>query len=232
MPDGDKKDGNGDRIKINDVEVRNVSGLKEICDCVKKPGVGARIQEAARTPVADALRRHDPNFKIETLVKLCDQLLDYETNKACGKMPGSRCATAAGGGKFLDKKKSVSTLRFDVTGDAMLPAANALTFSDRDGTLNAYNYLTRKNIEAFAFTSVEASLLGGAVVNGAWVGDFSVTALGRGKVNGVATDLRLELKKLGGTLSFELRNADTAAVLAGGTGEAGRSDFTVKLRAP
>ena len=70
------------------------------------------------------------------------------------------------------------------------------------------------------------------MVNGAWAGDFNVVALGRGQVNGVDTNLRLELKQLGGTLSFELRNADTSAVLAGGTGEPGRSNFVVKLRAP
>ena len=119
-------------------------------------------------------------------------------------------------------------LRFDVRGDAMMPASKALTFTDRDGTLTAYNYRTRQNITGVVFDNVTANLLGGTVINGAWSGDFVVAALGRGKVNGVAIDLDFSLKILGGVLSFELKNAVTNAVLAGGTGESGRAAFVVR----
>lgn len=227
VPDMDKKDGKGDRLKVGDVEIKNVSGLKEICDCINVDANGAAIETAAKK-VDPSPRQANANFKIGTLRKLCTALLDYEKTRACGAMPGASCAAANGGGKFLDKNRAVSMLRFDVTGDAMAPASNTLTFTDRDGSLSAYNYRTRKNISGVVFDSVTASLLGGSVVNGAWSGDFTIAALARGKVNGVSTNLAFSLKNLGGLLSFELKDAVTNAVLAGGTGEAGRAAFIVR----
>lgn len=64
VPDNDKKDGSGGRLKANGVEVRNVSGLKDSCDCIKKEGVGAKIEAEAKQVDKDAPRQANTDFVV------------------------------------------------------------------------------------------------------------------------------------------------------------------------
>jgi hypothetical protein len=231
VPDDDKKE-DGQRLQVGGVDVKNVTGLAGLCACINTNG-GA-IETAARTVDPKNPRQANAEFKIDTLKRLCAALLAYENERACGKMPGGTCATARGGGKFLDSRRSVSMLRFQMIGDAAFADPHTVSFTDRDGTLSAYNYLTRKTVDSVTFSSLAVTLLNGDLVNGAWTGDFSVLGLGTGKVTGIGAlqPLRFELARAGAALTFKLSHGTTGAVLASGTGEKDRSDFAVFLTEP
>jgi hypothetical protein len=80
--------------------------------------------------------------------------------------------------------------------------------------------MTRTQIQAVSFASVEALQTGT---------DFDLTGTGTALVNGVSTPIRFTASQTGASASFEVRNADTSAFLAGGAGENDRSAFQLTV---
>jgi hypothetical protein len=132
-----------------------------------------------------------------------------------------------GGGKFTTTGTSgapVSTLRFAASSKANTGTANS--FSDAtaiNGSLSAFNYSSRTLIESANFLFLQGTVS---------ANEQRVTGRARALVNSVQTNITFELVKIGGVIKFEIRNADTNTVLAGGTGEAGRSAFDLTITAP
>jgi hypothetical protein len=90
-----------------------------------------------------------------------------------------------------------------------------------NGSCSAYDFATRTQINTVSFSSIQGNLLGG--------GDLTFSGTGTANVNGVLTNIAFDVSKAAGVTTFEMRNADTMAVLAGGTGEAGRSAFDLEI---
>ncbi len=125
-----------------------------------------------------------------------------------------------GGGKYL-VNGAVSMVRVEL--DGLVATPDPGEFADDDaimGTVSAFNYLTHTLIESVSFTSLEATQIGA---------DFSATGAGTALVNGVTTNIEFDATQTGSDASFELRNADTSAVLAGGIGEDDRSAFQLSV---
>jgi hypothetical protein len=119
-----------------------------------------------------------------------------------------------GGGKYL-VNGAVTMVRVEL--DGLVATPDPGEFSDDDaitGTLSAFNYLTHTLIDSVSLSSLEATQTGA---------DFTATGAGTGLVNGVSTNIEFDASQTGSSASFELRNADTSAVLAGGIGEDDRS---------
>jgi hypothetical protein len=125
-----------------------------------------------------------------------------------------------GGGKFL-VNGAVTMVRVEL--DGLVATADPDVFTDGDaisGTLSAFNYLTRTQVDSVSLTSLEVTRTGA---------DFSVAGAGTASVNGVTTNIEFDASQTGGDANFELRNADTSAVLAGGIGEDARSAFQLTV---
>ena len=135
--------------------------------------------------------------------------------------PGPPDYTTGGGGKFLASGGPVSTLRFDASGTADTGTANL--FNDANpvnGSLRAFNYSSRTLIESSNFLFLQGKISGN---------ELRVSGRARALVNSVGTDITFELVKIGGVITFEIRNANTSSVLASGTGEAGRAAFDLTI---
>ncbi|MGH7857131.1 MAG: hypothetical protein ACREQY_07325, partial [Candidatus Binatia bacterium] len=129
--------------------------------------------------------------------------------------------TMSGGGKYL-LNKAVTMVRVDMTGE--VPTSSESTFSDSidvTGTLSAYNYKTRKQINSVSFSSLKAILSAG--------GDFSATGRGKALVNNVLTDIVFDATKAGSAYTFSIKDAQTSGFLGGGTGEPGRAAVELTL---
>jgi hypothetical protein len=127
-----------------------------------------------------------------------------------------------GGGKFLTNA-AVSILRLDLSGAADNKDRNSFTSSDIVGSLRTYNYLTRTLIESVSFSSLQGILSGS-----------DLTAMGQGMamVNGVLTDIDFVAASTRGVITFQVRNAASKVVLAGGTGETGRAALGLIITPP
>jgi hypothetical protein len=126
----------------------------------------------------------------------------------------------SGGGKFL-VNGAVSMVRLELSGRVSTSEPDPLVdTTDVTGELSAFNYLTRTLVESVSFSSFEATRSGA---------DFSVTGAGTALVNGAATDIEFDASQTGSDTHFEVRDADTSAVLAGGMGEAGRAAFELTV---
>jgi len=139
----------------------------------------------------------------------------------CGEIIPPGTYSLSGGGKFL-ANSAVSVLRLDLSGAAASDDPNSFSDSvDIGGSLRAFNYLTRTLIESVSFSSLQGTLLGG--------GDLMAMGEGTAIVNGVPTNIDFDAAKTGGVITFEVRNADTGALLAGGTGEPGRAALELTI---
>jgi hypothetical protein len=138
-----------------------------------------------------------------------------------GPLPKPPGYTTGGGGKFTASGGPVSTLRLDATGTA--DTGTASSFSDANainGSLRAFNYSSRTLIESSDFSLLQGTVSGN---------ELRVAGNGRALVNSVQTNITFEMVKIGGVIRFEIRNAETSSVLAGGTGEAGRATFDLTI---
>lgn len=125
-----------------------------------------------------------------------------------------------GGGKFL-VNTAVSMVRLEL--DGLVPTPDPGSFTDADGVtgeLEAFNYLTRTLVQAVSFSSLEATQTGA---------DFSASGTGTALVNGVPTNIAFTATQTGTVATFEVQDADTSAVLAGGTGEDNRAAFQLTV---
>jgi hypothetical protein len=132
-----------------------------------------------------------------------------------------------GGGKFTTTGTSgapVSTLRFDAGSTADTGTASSFIDANSiNGSLRAFNYSSRTLIESTDFL-----LLQGTVS----ANEQRVSGRARALVNSVQTNITFEVVKIAGMIRFEIRNADTNTILAGGTGEAGRATFDLAITGP
>lgn len=125
-----------------------------------------------------------------------------------------------GGGKYL-VNSAVSMVRVEL--DGLVPTPDPDSFTDNDavtGTLSAFNYLTHTLVQSVSFSSLSATRTGA---------DFTASGAGSALVNGVPTEIEFDLSQTGAVALFEVRNADTSAVLAGGIGETDRAAFQLTV---
>jgi hypothetical protein len=122
-----------------------------------------------------------------------------------------------GGGKFIGED-GVSLLRLLITGRTAVDDCPVCDTTDIDADVRAFNHAADTLVNGVQLSSIKATDLGG--------GDLSVEAKGAALVNGGGpVNITLDASKTAGTPAFEIDDTDAPASLAGGTGEAGRSDF-------
>jgi hypothetical protein len=125
-----------------------------------------------------------------------------------------------GGGKFL-LNGTVSILRLEVSGKVTDEQDDPIVDqSDITASLSTFNYETRTQVESTSLSFFEVTRSGA---------DFSATASGTALVDGAPANIELDVSQSGSNLFFELRDADSSAVLAGGMGEAGRAAFQLTV---
>jgi hypothetical protein len=125
--------------------------------------------------------------------------------------------SVAGGGKFIGDD-GVSLLRLLISGRAAVDNCPICDSTEIDAEISAFNHAADMLANSFQLSSVQATDLGG--------GDLTVEATGTASVDGGGpTNISLDASKTSGTPAFDLEDTDAPAGLAGGTGEAGRSDF-------
>lgn len=195
--------------------------LKEICACIEKNG--SLIEKNATTDPPTAEARQNPNTQASLLLKLCRNLQAYAEESACGrgKLPDgtpAKCGQVGGGGKFLNGR-ATSVLTFNLSGQAKRDPAN-FEFVDIDGDLSAYDYQSGTRIDGVILKSLKGTTVGG---------DITVMAKGMAKVNGVNTEIDVLVRRTGGVLTYEIRNAANGILLMSGTGEAGRSSLNLNF---
>jgi hypothetical protein len=123
----------------------------------------------------------------------------------------------SGGGKFIGDD-GVSILRMLITGRAAVDNCPVCDSTEIDAQISAFNHAANTLVNNVQLSTVKATDLGG--------GDLTVEASGTADVNGAGSvNISLDADKTGGTPSFDLEDTDAPAPLAGGTGEAGRSNF-------
>lgn len=130
-----------------------------------------------------------------------------------------------GGGKYLDASGQASVVRLSLDGTAAEDARGALSsFGNAvGGGLTTFNFLTRTEIISQSFSLITGMDLGG--------GNFTVSGQGVATVNGTLTNIKFTAGELDGIATLNIFNADTDAVLVGGTGEAGRADLQLTMTA-
>jgi hypothetical protein len=129
----------------------------------------------------------------------------------------------SGGGKFL-VNSAVSMVRLELSG--LVPSSDAGSFDASNGItgeLSAFEYASHTLIHAVSFSSFTMT------TNGA---DFAATGKASGTVNGSFANLEFAVDKTGADTTLEVRDADTSAFLAGGTGEVDRHGFTLTVSPP
>jgi hypothetical protein len=162
---------------------------------------------------------------IPVMLSLCQKLDAYAMPKndgqgACGTTPGTFCGSVAGGGKFLQPVTgAVSIFKLRASGEIASEVPNSFIITNVDSDASAYDYVTRTLIDPVSLTAVQGSVSGN--------GDLLVTATGIATVNGVVTNVQINAADTGGVITFEIRNADTAAVLASGVGESGLAKLEI-----
>jgi hypothetical protein len=125
-----------------------------------------------------------------------------------------------GGGKFL-VNTAVSMVRLKLDGLVATPDPDQFADNDHlNGELEAFNYLSRTLVQSVSFSSLEATRTGA---------DFTAEGTGTALVNGVSTNIEFTATQTGSVATFEVRDADTLDVLAGGTGENDRSAFQLTV---
>jgi hypothetical protein len=195
-------------------------GLKEICGCIERNA--ARIDRDARNnPPTDPVNQN-PGIDVLLMGRLCRNLQAYGEECACGRgrLPDgspAKCGQVRGGGKFLNGT-AASVFNYDLSGQAKRDPVN-FDFADIDGDLSAFDYASGTRIDGVILKSLKGATMAS--------GDITVTAKGSAKVNGVATDIDVMTTRLGGVISYEIRNAANGMLIMSGAGEAGRSSLTV-----
>jgi hypothetical protein len=117
----------------------------------------------------------------------------------------------------------VSIMRLSLTGTGFsidtdgFGAVNGIA-----GTLTSFNFLNMIEVDTSTFDGVQGSLSAN--------GDVNLALTGPAQVKGVMIPIVLVATKTAGVIDFELTNAVTGQILAGGIGEVGRSDLELTIR--
>jgi hypothetical protein len=94
-------------------------------------------------------------------------------------------------------------------------------FSGVQGTLTAFDELTRANIQSLSFSSLTVTLFSG--------GDQQVAGEAIASVNGASTQITFQATSFNGVEGFAIRDSVTGDLLAGGNGEPGRADIALSI---
>jgi hypothetical protein len=125
-----------------------------------------------------------------------------------------------GGGKFL-MNTHVSLVRLELESSVATSTPGSFSdFRSITGSLSAFNHATRTLVESTALATLEVTTSGA---------DFSATGTGIAVIDSAFVDIEFDASETGGTVEFEVRDADTQDVLAGGIGETGRADFDLTV---
>jgi hypothetical protein len=127
-----------------------------------------------------------------------------------------------GGGKFL-VNGAVCMVRLELDGLEPTEAPDDFAFLDDgsiSGSLSAFDYLTRTQIESVSFSSLSASKSGT---------DLTATGTGKALVNGDERDIEFTATQSGDDATFDLFDAGTDELLCGSTGEDDRSAFELTV---
>jgi hypothetical protein len=144
---------------------------------------------------------------------------------------GDRCDPAILDTPSLTDARPVASLRgggkFLINGAVSIVRVNLVRNSSGgiDGSLRAYNYLTRTQVES---VSISAKMRGMLFEGGDWL----LVGQGLANVNGVSTNVDFLASSTGGVVTFEVRHGDTPApglLLAGGMGDLGRAVLNVTI---
>ena len=228
--------------------------LAEVCDCIeqaRQDDANPLSGEQVANLICDALRDYQENRGVCSSPSCppatgpeCLQLGD-PCDPANGNLvqttSGSHCLdvgldhlecvsdcpcrsyTLDGGGKFL-VGSSVSMVRVTVSGAAGAAGSSAVHDSvSISGDLSGFEYEDRTLVGPMSFESFDVTRSGA---------DFTAKATGTADVNGAPTGVEFTATQSGATTTFEVRDADTSAVLLGGTGEAGRAGFSLSVSPP
>ena len=167
----------------------------------------------------------------------CDPYLPGEGGTAAAQHIGYTCQEVApgvkqcvssrecvdyslsGGGKFLGED-GVSLLRLAVSGQAAVDQCPITDSTDISCEISAFDHAADTLVSDVELSSLELTDLGG--------GDLSLEAAGTALVDGGGpVDIAIDAEETAGTPSFDIQDTDAVSSLTGGTGETGRSDFSL-----
>ena len=132
--------------------------------------------------------------------------------------------TIQGGGKYINDT-GVTMLRIDLGGSG--DTNDFVSFSDIDdiqANFNAFNFSNRTMIQLISFSSVQGAFLNGD--------DFVISAKGTASVNKTPTEINFNANKTQDLIHFEIRDVQTGALIADGTGENQRSSLEMTITQP
>ncbi len=227
-----------------------VDNIKALCDCIETNG--AKIKADANDPnvllmSGFAQKNEDPKKQAENvaavanpnldpmiLLNLCRGIQAYSTERACGNAANDQgtalaCADVNGGGKFLSPTGAVSTLVFDLSGQAQMTGSNSYTYADFEGPFSAYDYATRTTIDPVVITSLSVTASSSSPS-----ADLTITGTGLATINGspTPTNIQFDVQRTAGVISFQITDTDSNMTLASGTGETGLSAVSVTVNGP
>ena len=145
-------------------------------------------------------------------------------NGVCGRSIASLAYTGRGSAKAVLADGSVSIIRFEIAGTGVPIPPDS--FGDTDnisGSLQAFNYATRALIDSVRYSGVQGRRSAD--------GDVFIVATGSARANGRPINIVLMATNADGVIAFDIRNRETGAFLAGGTGETGRADLRLTVTA-
>lgn len=130
--------------------------------------------------------------------------------------------SGSGGGKLTSASMGVSVVRLLASGSgSSIPPDGFGAVAQISGSLSAFNYRSRALIQSTSFSAAQGSASPS--------GNLSLTTVGPGVINGTPATILLTADRIAGKLTFEVYNADTGQLLAGGIGETGRAALEVLI---
>ena len=191
------------------VTYRSTRGMCGSEECPPQEGPGCTTLDAHCNPYAGGATEAMPTGY--TCQEVSEGIKQCVSSRMCVEY------TLTGGGKFLDGGK-VSFVRVDVTGEAAVEGDGPVCDStDVMADMEAFNHDTNTLVNDFELSSFTVTIAG--------PNDFSAVGTGTALVDGSPMDVGFEANKGGGGVDFDVGDPNGTSSLAGGVGEAGRSDF-------
>jgi hypothetical protein len=130
--------------------------------------------------------------------------------------------SGSGGGTTISTAVGKSLIRFTIGGTGFsIPPDGFGTTSGITGGLTAFNFNSQTLITSVTYDGVQGRMSS--------ADDEELAATGTAKVNGVLNNFAFLASKSAGAITYEILNADTGDLLAGGTGETGLADFGLTM---
>jgi hypothetical protein len=193
------------------VDYQSTRGACAMADCPSASGPECVAPDEPCDPTSGAI--------VGTASGYHCRVMEDESHQCVSDCP-CRDWDLAGGGKFL-VNGAVCMARLELDGLAATPDPAQLEDDDAiAGSLSAFNYLTRTQIESVSFASLTAGPSGSG---------FTASGTGKALVNGVETNVSFTATQDGTDASLEVYDADTDELLCGSAGEDGRAGFELSV---